>query len=837
MKIDFEARRLTCSVGELVTDVTYKRIGIERGESFRRMWLGQEIHSRRADHQAGADPMYRPEVTVSHSRERYGWTVEISGRIDGLSIDQELRTLRVEEVKSLHFDLELAALQRSDRLQRWMFQLLLYALFLSLDERYDGWSIDPRLVLIDLVTENPREIPVDFAPEDVERALDSALGRIVEELESTRALQLAKQAWAEELAFPYDAMRLYQREMVEAVAHAARERETLLVSAPTGVGKTMAAIYPALVEALRTGRKLFFLTSKTLQQDAAVEALRLLNDGTFRVLRVRAKRKMCAHTEVVCHEDFCPFASAYTEKVNRSGIVDRIATENSYLDPDLIFEAARTEQVCPFEVSLELLEQADVIVCDYNYVFDPYVGLRTWSGDNDWSDTILIVDEAHNLVDRARGYYSPDIEQSTVQQVRWHFLSRAGFNAEDAEDLLRELEQEMTSLGAIASSQPEKRTLTEFDARFFLRQRASWERIVLNYIGWKIENRIADEEDPIIDFYFRLVKFANRLTHDGDEFAHVVEAADDGVRLRIICLDASRFTGEVFESAHASIVMSATLTPFDFYRTTLGLPQSRSAEIDLPSPFPRENRRILVYPGVETTWKARAANYDGIAENVAATAREIRGNVLALFPSYSFLEHVSTRLPSSGKEVMVQRTDMTDWERRNLLDRLRDGHDTGHLILAVSGGMYAEGVDYQGDMLNGVIVVGPSLPGVSFEQELLKQYYDNLYGSGFEYAYLIPGMTRVIQSAGRVIRSETDIGVIALFCKRFTFQTYNRYFPPHWFEQSPRELVSRNPAETVRAFFEQQVRLPVARKSRRIAAASSGQMNLLMPLATSESSD
>lgn len=804
MKIDFDRRTLVCSVGDLVMDVAYRRIGVERGESFRRMWIGQEIHSRRAEQRAAEDELYRPEVVVGHTSERYGWTVEIAGRIDGLSVDPEHRILRVEEVKSLHFDLELAALQKSERLQRWMFQLMLYSLFLLDTEKYQDWIVEPRLVLIDMVTEQARELPVEFVREDVARALDSVIERIIEELESTRALQLAKRSWAETVPFPFEAMRPFQSEMIESVAHAVREREVLMVSAPTGVGKTMGAIYPAVVEALRAGKRLFFLTSKTLQQEAAVDALSRLNDGTFRVLRIRAKRKMCAHTEVICHEDFCPYAAQYGEKVRRSGIVDRLATEHSYLNPDIVFEMARSEEVCPFEVSLELLEQADVVICDYNYVFDPYVGLKSIAGgDDDWSDTVLIVDEAHNLVERARGYYSPEIDQKSLQQVRWHLLSRSGFRNDEWRDLIDDLEREMENLGATLAESGEPRMLTEFDGRFFLRQRGEWERIALQYIGWKIENRIAEEEDPFIDFYFRLVKFANRLVDDGDEFAHVIESAEEGIRLRIVCLDPSRFTGAIFRSAHAAIAMSATLTPFDFYRTTLGMPEDRAVEIALPSPFPRQNRKVMVYPDVETTWKARGANYDRIATTLAGAAEAVVGNVLALFPSYSFLDHVSQRLSIAGKELLIQRSDMTDWERRNLLDRLRSSSDPGHLILAVAGGMYAEGIDYQGEMLSGVVVVGPSLPAVTFDQELLKRYYDDRYGSGFEYAYLIPGMTRVVQSAGRVIRSESDIGVIALMCRRFTFETYNRYFPADWYETSPRELVCREPALTIRKFFDQ----------------------------------
>jgi DNA excision repair protein ERCC-2 len=336
----------------------------------------------------------------------------------------------------------------------------------------------------------------------------------------------------------------------------------------------------------------------------------------------------------------------------------------------------------------------------------------------------------------------------------------------------------------------------------FLEQRTEWERIVLEYIGWKIENRIAEEDDPVIDFYFKLVKFTNMLAEKGDEFAHVIERTSEGIRLKVFCKDPSRFLGEIFDSAHATVALSATLEPFEFYRKTLGFPDSRTAELSLPSPFPRSNRKIVVIPEVDTTYKRRADHYVRIAETVAEIADAGDGNFLALFPSYAFLREISDRLPPLAKHVMVQRSDMTDYERNAILEILRLRPKRGNLILAVSGGMYAEGVDYQGDMLSGVMVVGPALPQVSFEQELLKEYYDEQYGAGFEFAYLIPGMTRVVQSAGRVIRSEHDIGIIALLCKRFTQESYTRYFPADWYEESPRELVSRKPASEIRSFFE-----------------------------------
>src|SRR5262249_46041797 len=293
VRINHEQREIVCSVGDLVYENTYRRIGVERGDGFRRMWIGQDIHSRRAEMRAAEDPNYRAEVHVVHRVERRRGAGTGTGRVDGLSIDRDAQLVAIEEVKSIHFDLELEALYRSEKLQRNLFQLLLYSLFLSEQPEFQGFTFAPQLVLVDLISGDTRMIDAEFERGSVVRALDDAVDKLIDEIESPHALLEAKKAFADSLAFPYERMRPYQPEMIDAVARAVRQREALLVSAPTGVGKTIAALYPAVRESLRAGRKLFYLTSKTLQQDAAIEALRMLNDGAFRVLRIRAKQKMC----------------------------------------------------------------------------------------------------------------------------------------------------------------------------------------------------------------------------------------------------------------------------------------------------------------------------------------------------------------------------------------------------------------------------------------------------------------------------------------------------------------------------------------------------------------
>src|SRR3954451_8241374 len=501
MRVDHDKREIVCSVGDLVYESTYRRIGVERGDGFRRMWIGQDIHTKRAEIRAAEDSHYRAEVHVVHRTHLSPWSVTVTGRIDGLSVDKAAKRVVIEEVKSIHFDLELEALSRSEKLQRHLYQLLLYSLFLAAQPDFAGFVFVPQLVLIDRVSGDTKTIDTDFDVAKVASALDRSLAQLIEDIESQHALRVAKRSFASALAFPYDAMRPYQPEMISAVARAIEQREALLCSAPTGIGKTIAALYPAVKQSLRLGKKLFYLTSKTLQQDAAIEALKMLNDGSFRVLRIRAKQKMCAHSEMICHEDFCPYAAQYSAKMEKSGLRDRITTEMSYFDPDITFELSKSAEVCPFEVSLELIEQADVVICDYNYIFDPYVGLKTYKQDEDYGDCVLIVDEAHNLVDRGRGYYSPEIHEKSFETIRHHLAVRNCY-LDGHEELLAQLREHLHAL----AEEVETIGLCEPDRDLFLAQRLEWERIVVNYIGWKIENRVVEEDDPLIDFYFKLVK-------------------------------------------------------------------------------------------------------------------------------------------------------------------------------------------------------------------------------------------------------------------------------------------------------------------------------------------
>jgi DNA excision repair protein ERCC-2 len=508
---------------------------------------------------------------------------------------------------------------------------------------------------------------------------------------------------------------------------------------------------------------------------------------------------MCANDRLLCLEDFCPYARDYPEKMEKSKILNYIREHEKHYDPDVVFEKAKRQKVCPFEVQLELASQADALVADYNYVFEPGVALRHLSRD-ELQNAILLVDEAHNLPDRARKIFSPELLEQEIRTLSKRLLLQPGelFEAlsQSVDALLELLNETATGLpegASIAETDPPKETL-----RVIWKE---WEPKFIRYLAWKREIKLAMPEDPIVDLHFTVQRFLAILNLVGPGFTCVIERRTERIRLAVICLDPARALSPLFTAASSTVLLSATLSPVDVIRRTLGLEKERTRHISLPPPFPREHRKIMILPQISTTFAARGKNFSRIAELVASMSNAQKGNVLVLFPSYQFLDSTRQKLPPTHAHLLVQRSNFSDVERQAIFKKLAAPPPEGILLLAVLGGMYAEGVDYPGELLSAVFVVSPALPQVSFERELLRRYFEETEQAGFEYAYLQPGMTRVVQAAGRLIRSETDRGVIALLCQRFLQEPYASHLPRDWYQETPAELIALNPAEEIRKFL------------------------------------
>ncbi|HKF43098.1 MAG TPA: helicase C-terminal domain-containing protein [Thermoanaerobaculia bacterium] len=795
MRFDETTKTFEVNARELAEDEGFRRVGFDRGEGWRRLGLGTQIHSRILSARKETFAAYRCEVHLQARIPVEDWTAILTGRLDGC-LEREAGYWLIEEFKST--DLPSEGIRPSGyAFERDRRQLLAYC---YLWKRLGHPRVSAALVYVDIGTGEEVSIAVPYDEESCEGDIERRLGALLRMWRAQAAIRARKAKSAERLPFPHTAPRPIQEKLMEAVARAVSNGENLIAEAPTGSGKTAAVLYPALREGLTSGKQVVFLTSKTLQQKMAVSALTAMNERTFATVQVRAKEKMCANDRILCHEEFCRFARGYPEKMAASNILGRLRERYPHQDPDTVFEEARREEVCPFEVQLELAGRADAIVADYNYVFEPAAAMRHLVGE-ELKDVILLVDEAHNLPDRARRIFSPEILEEDFRPLLNHLILQPGAlfaslcsSIEEVLDLLHEAASELPEEGdAIAE------TLPPADAIHALR--ADWEPRLLAYLAWKRDTKLALPDDPVMDAHYALQRFAAVLNMWGSDFTCVVERRAAGIRLALVCLDPARALAPVFSSASSTVLLSATLTPPEAFERVLGLERDRTSSLSLPPPFPPENRKVMILPQVRTTYKAREENCGRIAKLVAEMAEAHTGNALVLFPSYRFLADVAAAMPPTRARLLVQRADLSDFERQQILQALASPPPGGILLFAVSGGMYAEGVDYPGELLSAVFVVSPALPQVSFERELLRRYFEEQEEAGFDYAYLQPGMTRVVQAAGRLIRSETDRGVIALICRRFLEKPYARYLPRDWYGETPRELVTDRPADEIREFF------------------------------------
>jgi DNA excision repair protein ERCC-2 len=744
-RFDSDNRVLELGVADLLEPHLVRSIGFTNRGGYERLWLGQAIHGRYQETALASDATYRREVALKIELEHRGWRVVLTGRLDGVrKADDGTRV--VEEIKSVRREGQLGPALRA----MYERQALLYAWMLGRDG--EG-PVGAELVLIAIGSDAVERHVLESDFEALESDVRKRLNRLLHEHEHERRAAADRAAAGGVLAFPHGSLRPGQEEIVAAVEAALAGRSHLLVEAPTGIGKTAAALWPALKFALVENKKLFVLTAKNLQQEMATRVLRLLAEGGgFNALRLRAKARMCANGEVICHEDYCAFARDYAGKLVSTGVVPRLLAEERVMEPDIVFSAAAQAEVCPFEVSLDLAGRAQVVIGDYNYAFDPWVALADFAEEANLSDTVLVIDEIHNLVDRGRGYLSPELSAAAARQA----AEAAAHGSTAIHARLEQVARELAELvegevdaallelppgdGALETVLPEDRLWrlrSEFDAAF------------VDYLEHQRETKSFRAEDPFVGLYFALLRFLNGLMFTGDAFSHLAERRGGDRLLRVFCKDPSGFLGRVIGRTHATIGLSATLSPSEFYRDLLGFEPARTAVLSVPNPFPPERRRLVVDASVATVWRERAAQTPRLAERLSEFADAVPGNLLVLFPSFQFLADVAARVAPRTKRVLVQQRTDSERDREALLQALRGAVLGDVLLLAVAGGVFAEGVDYPGDVLRAVAVVGPCLPVPTLDTRLLQAYYEERFERGFEYAFVVPGMTRVVQAAGR----------------------------------------------------------------------------------------
>jgi Rad3-related DNA helicase len=589
------------------------------------------------------------------------------------------------------------------------------------------------------------------------------------------------------LTFPFE-YRTGQKNLVSSVYRTILGKQELFLMAPTGVGKTLSVVYPS-VRAVGQGYAdmIFYLTAKNQTLTVGAEAFRILADRglLMKTIVLTSKEKICPMNEPSCNPDDCPYARGHFDRVNDA--VFDLLEKRDYFDRDVILTQAKEWNVCPFEMGLDVASWCDAVLCDYNYAFDPKAHLRRFFGEGKKGDYIFLVDEAHNLVDRAREMYSAGIVKEDVLAAKKVVKNVSRSAARALERLNKELLAVKKELLLVDGRNPYL-LLTDSTVLGRIQNealRAFGELQILFR-----EHRDASFREELLDFYFEISDFVS--TFEGMDDDYVVYAdfnEEEHLSLNLFCVNPARNLQSMIDRGRSAVFFSATLLPVDYYKK-LFTTREETYAVYARSPFASEQKVVIVGSDVSTRYRSRGASmYRKIARYIHDTAMARRGNYMAFFPSYKFMTDVlsiyRTEFDEADINWVAQSRYMNEIDREIFLENFYEDPEMTMVGFCVMGGVFAEGIDLVGSRLIGAIVVGCGLPQVGTRTELLRTYYEEKTGDGFNYAYLYPGMNKVLQSAGRVIRTDQDRGVIVLLDDRFLTADCLRMFPREWTEYVP----------------------------------------------------
>ncbi len=742
--------------------------------------------------------LFHTEYTVKQTYPYRKYQFHIHGRVDG--VYQLKERLEIEEIKSVILTVSDFKKLRIERYPHFAEQLLFYAYLLQ--DIFNGIEIKTFLILFNLTNNKERIFPMRYNRIQTEQLLFRRFDQIIDQIEFQQAQIERRKNELAKIDFALPEKRPQQQRMMQAVAYALKDGRHLMISAPTGTGKTAAALYPAVQYAYLHNKKIFYVTSKNSQQYLAAQTVRtLINQGLpLKTLLLSASQKMCLNDVYFCHESYCPFIKKYKERLTASNLLAELLEKN-FIEPAFIKVRAQELTLCPFEVSMDLVGHIDVLIGDYNYVFDPAAQLRRLFAVKDYSDWILIIDEAHNLYDRGMSYLSPALARNTISKLIFHvselkskIFKDLKTTLQQSETLFAHLQQEGESHYANQQYFQTQLNLEAWNDAFH-----QYEAAFIRYLIYKIKTKKLIIDDPLETFYYQFRRFMNVARFQDRAFVTYYDAQDGGI-LHIQCCDPSHYLGNIIEKFHSVIAMSATLDPMEFYQNVLGFTSERTKLLQLGSPFPAEHRKLIIVPHISTRYKDRMQNAPKIARIIHNVARLKKGNYLVFFPSFNFMQMVNLFLHNLPSEKILQKPGMKESERDAILQKLKQPNEA-HVLLAVMGGIFSEGVDFTGSMAIGVIVVSPALPQVNYQRELLRTYYNEVKEMGMEYAYIYPGMNKVIQSVGRLIRSASDKGVVVLIGERFADERFNILLPEYWFKNKGDVVITSHYEKEIKRFW------------------------------------
>ena len=705
---------------------------------------------------------YRPEVSVRHIYEHARFSLQISGRIDGVFEDREPPV--VEEIKTTRLPFENIS-ENARNLH--LAQGQLYAWLYGMDRGCENLVVRVTYLNVDTLEINSFE--TSFTMKELETFCENLIQVYLEWAEALHEWGLLRTASIEDMSFPFQSYRPGQRRFAAEIFRTIRDKGQLFAQAPTGIGKSAASLFPSL-KAMGLGHceKIFFLTAKTVGRTVAEDALaRMRLEGLhLKAVTLTARDKICFNAP--CEMETCQYAMGYYDRL-RNALKESFEVEA--FTRDAILEIAQQHTLCPFELSLDLANWCDVIICDYNYAFDPGAYLRRFFSE-DHHPNALLVDEAHNLVDRARDMFSAELFKTRFLNAR--------------REVMKTMPGVAKRLASVNRCFLTRRKLLEDRSEAVGDQvPEDFIRCLLSFCGeadaWFAANGGESAPAVLSDLYFDVRRFLRTAELFCRTHSVIERAVGKDMEVKIYCRDPSPLLNIFLKKSLATIFFSATLTPFPYFTRLLTGDEEQNT-LGLPSPFPAENLCLVVTHGISTRYKDRSSSYEPILQVLSSVIAAKAGNYLAFFPSYQYLKEVAGRFRDQFPEIetLVQESGMAEREREAFLAAF-DGDRKETLVgFAVMGGIFGEGVDLVGKRLIGVLVVSVGLPGICLERDLIRDHFNESQEPGFAFAYQYPGMNRVLQTAGRVIRSETDRGLVCLIDQRFAEPRYLQSLPPEW---------------------------------------------------------
>lgn len=722
------------------------------------MQLGGKIH-RKIQREMGSD--YRAEIPLKIQIPYERFILQIEGRADGIQEDEDV--VMIDEIKGVMRELKYV----KEPVGVHLAQAKCYAYIYGKERGLDRITV--QMTYCQMETEEIKRFQTIYTMEE----LDEWFGNVIKLYERWAYFQVD---WADKrngsikkTEFPYE-YREGQKDVVTSVYKTILRKKKLFIQAPTGVGKTMATIFPA-VKAVGEGlgEKIFYLTAKTITRTVAEQAFEHLRQKglQMKTVTLTAKEKICFCEQTECNPDACPYAKGHFDRVN-DAVYELITTEDN-MSRETIERQAEKHQVCPFEMSLDVSLWMDAVIGDYNYVFDPNAHLKRFFSEGKRGDYLFLIDEAHNLVERGREMYSAVLykEQFLSVKKKVKEYPKLVRQLDACNKILLEMKRECENYQIHDSISPLYIKLVN----------------VLHSMEKVLEEK-KQVDDEVLEFYFAVRFFLTIYEEMDENYTTYTEMMEDGsFRVKLFCINPAANLEKYLNYGKSTIFFSATLLPIAYYKKLLSVEKEDYA-IYAESPFDADNRMVAIGGDVTTKYTRRSEHmYQKYAEYIGNVVKAKKGNYLVFFPSYRFMEDVERFYQAQkGKDVtcIMQEQNMNEQKREEFLQQFEEEREESLVGFCVLGGIFSEGIDLTQERLIGAIIVGTGLPQVCNEREILKQYFEGHNESSFEYAYLYPGMNKVFQAAGRVIRTEQDVGVVILLDERFQERRYMENLPREW---------------------------------------------------------